>query len=147
MGRPSSYNEATAELILDRIAAGESMRSICRDDGMPALSTLRRWEDDNEDFARRCAKAREYQGDSYVDMMHDVYERLSGDNPKPLDSKAASVMMSSLQWRASKLNRKRYGEVSRQEVSGVDGGPMQNVNVNTSDPVEAAGAYQKLIKR
>ncbi len=40
MGRPSDYSPELAVLICARIGEGESLRSICRDDAMPALSTV-----------------------------------------------------------------------------------------------------------
>ncbi len=42
----------TADLavsICDRIASGESLRSICRAEGMPSEVTVRRWATDDRD--------------------------------------------------------------------------------------------------
>ena len=38
MGRPTDYRQETADAICERLANGESLRAICRDDAMPALS-------------------------------------------------------------------------------------------------------------
>ncbi|MGV0950103.1 MAG: hypothetical protein ACOYB3_05480 [Azonexus sp.] len=43
VGRPSLYTPAIAAEILDRLAAGESLRSICRAAHLPAESTVRGW--------------------------------------------------------------------------------------------------------
>jgi hypothetical protein len=57
--RRSAYSERLTEALLGRIAAGEGLRAICRDEGMPsAWAVLRRLGLD-EDFAKRFAKARE----------------------------------------------------------------------------------------
>ncbi|MGO6697608.1 hypothetical protein ACCS54_35855 [Rhizobium johnstonii] len=42
-GRPTKYAAALADIIYERIADGENLRSICRDDAMPAKSTVRAW--------------------------------------------------------------------------------------------------------
>ncbi|HHA1412828.1 MULTISPECIES: hypothetical protein [Enterobacter cloacae complex] len=43
IGRPSDYSEELAESIRLRLAEGESLRSVCRDDGMPCKQTVLRW--------------------------------------------------------------------------------------------------------
>lgn len=141
-GRPSSYTPEKAEEILNRIAAGESMRSVCRDDDMPALSTLRRWEEDVPEFARKCARAREYQGDSYADKLDDIYDLVMSGQ---LDPKVAAEARGNLQWKAERLSRRRYGNG---KLDGDGSAPTTvNVNVTTTDPVEAGKAYQKMISR
>lgn len=107
VGRPSSYSDALAEVICDRIAAGESMRAICRDAGMPDRVTVLRWLAAHEDFAAKCARARELQADvvdeEIVDMLQDV-------KMGTLDPQAARVLLAGYQWRASKLAPKKYGD-------------------------------------
>lgn len=44
--------------ILDRLAAGESLRAICRRQGMPAPATVCTWVNQSEAFAKRYRKAR-----------------------------------------------------------------------------------------
>ncbi len=42
-GRPSLYTEALAAKICRRLAEGESLRAICADKVMPAISTVMGW--------------------------------------------------------------------------------------------------------
>ncbi len=39
-GRPSLYTDALAAKICARLAEGETLRAICRDGAMPAISTV-----------------------------------------------------------------------------------------------------------
>lgn len=49
MGRPIKFTQAIADRICERIADRESLRSICRDEGMPAMSSVLSWlADDNK---------------------------------------------------------------------------------------------------
>jgi hypothetical protein len=58
VGRPSLYSDDLASLICSRIAEGESLASICRDEGMPSPSTVRRWiVEDVNGFAALSARA------------------------------------------------------------------------------------------
>jgi hypothetical protein len=54
------YGADVIEAILLRLRAGETLRAICRDEGMPDHSTVLEWvRDDRDGFANRYAQARE----------------------------------------------------------------------------------------
>lgn len=57
-GRPSSYTEALAEEICERLSRGEPLAIICRDEHMPAYRTVYGWIDAHEDFSANIAHAR-----------------------------------------------------------------------------------------
>lgn len=58
-GRPSLWSEALGEAIAKRLSKGEPMASICRDEGMPHVSTVHDWMAAHEGFSRSIARARE----------------------------------------------------------------------------------------
>jgi len=67
MGRPSSYTETFADEICRRIAEGETLKQICRDEDMPARSTVQKWVlDDVQGFSGKYARAREIQLESWA---------------------------------------------------------------------------------
>ena len=66
-------------------------------------------------------------------------------SPAPKNARAASVKISSFQWRAMKLRPREYGERKSVELSGPDRAPLTSVNLNTTNPVEASRVYQELI--
>jgi hypothetical protein len=110
-GRPSGYSEEIADAICDRLSEGESLRSICRDVEMPSRASVLRWQDERPEFETKCARARLAQADWLQDDMADI----EGDVLRgALDPQAARVVLSSKQWRASKLAPKKYGD--RQQV-------------------------------
>jgi hypothetical protein len=57
-GGQDTYTEAIAEEICDRLANGEFLRVICRDDHMPAWRTVYAWIEARPDFDARIARAR-----------------------------------------------------------------------------------------
>jgi predicted secreted protein len=59
MGRPSSFTQEKADEICARISDGESLREICREEGMPAWRTVFDWEESQPDFRNRILRARE----------------------------------------------------------------------------------------
>ena len=58
-GRPSKYSPELVETICERLASGEPLAQICRDEGMPHPSTVRDWMSEREDVSRAIARARE----------------------------------------------------------------------------------------
>lgn len=59
MGRPSSYSESVASEICMRIAEGESLLAICKDDHLPSRTTVHEWIVDNKNgFADMYARAK-----------------------------------------------------------------------------------------
>ena len=49
----------TRQAILDRLAEGESLSSICRDKDMPAWGTVHNWMNDDAEFDGQVTRARE----------------------------------------------------------------------------------------
>lgn len=105
MGRPSSFTEELADAICISLATGKSMRSICLADDMPDRETVRRWQLENEDFAAKCARARDVQADEFFDRVGDVVDKTT-----PETAPADRIKLAGLQWMASKLAPKRYGD-------------------------------------
>lgn len=58
-GRPSRYTDEIAAEILSRIAKGETLRSICREDHMPSWNTVYAWRESVPGFSERLARARD----------------------------------------------------------------------------------------
>jgi hypothetical protein len=74
-GRSDAAALTTAELadtVLEQLMKGRTLSDVCRDDGMPAAQTVRRWVfDDHEGFAARYLRARQIGA---VAMAHQAYE-------------------------------------------------------------------------
>nr|WP_312295970.1 hypothetical protein [Brevundimonas diminuta] len=104
MPRPLEFNEAVADAICERLADGESLRSICRDDEMPAKSTVFKWLGLIPAFADQYARARETQADSLADDIVDI-----ADN-KALEPNDKRVRIDARKWLAGKLRPKAYGD-------------------------------------
>lgn len=111
IGRPSSFTQQTADTICDRIGTGESLRTICQSDGMPAMATVFRWLAANEAFREQYARAREQQGDVYADEVVLIADGEGDPNDK-------RVRIDARKWAAGKLRPKVYGDKIEHEHSG-----------------------------
>ncbi len=109
------YPLETRDEILRRIADGESLRAICRDDEMPDRTTVENWLQSDAEFSAKYARAREAQADGILDGMADIEARVSVGDLRP---DAARVVLESQRWRAEKLKPKVYGSKTSVEHSG-----------------------------
>lgn len=118
MARPSGYNLDIATRFCDRIAAGNSMNTVCQADDMPERQTIFRWlvrEEFRDMYTRACAERREVRKEQLL----DIPERAD------LDPQRARLLSDNIKWVLAKEEPKKYGDKVQQEISGPDGGPVQ----------------------
>lgn len=132
MGRPSSFNESIAGDICERIADGESLRSICETASYPDRKTVFRWLADPEfaDFRRQYALAREASADADDDDIRDIAKQVQDGKIEP---QAARVAIDAKKWSAGKRKPKVYGDSSTLRHTGADGGPVQFANMTEAE--------------
>lgn len=80
-GSPTKYTTALTDIICERIADGENLRSICRDEAMSIKLTVLAWlaDDDKTAFRTKYAQAREIQADGFVDEMVEIANEGTND--------------------------------------------------------------------
>lgn len=139
--------EAHKATICDRIANGESLRTICSDEGMPAASTVFLWLNDDTAFSEQYARAREAQADSLFDEILDIaddgrndwMEKRNADgqnigwteNGEAL--RRSALRVEARKWMAGKLKPKKYGDKLELEHGGkVEFVPVINLNGSSS---------------
>ncbi len=107
MGRPSSYTKGKADAICERLARGESLRTICAGADMPDMVTERRWRRGNEDYRTHYARAREDQARGYADEIMDIADESVETQVEVQDKR---VRIDTRKWTLSKLLPKTYGD-------------------------------------
>lgn len=135
MGRPSTYSVKVADAICERLADGESLRAICRDDAMPSKATVFKWLGQQPKFADQYARAREDQAESLADEIvsisdeSEVVAKYDGEDVTlAMDSTAIArnrLRVDARKWVASKLKPKKYGD--RQVLAGDPEAPLMSL--------------------
>lgn len=123
IGRPSEFSQETADAICEKLADGESLRSICLADEMPAKSTVFKWLGQHSDFADQYARAREAQADTLADDIVDIADdgtndwmkrqRDDGTTEDVLNHEhiaRSKLRVDARKWVAAKLKPKKYGD-------------------------------------
>lgn len=130
MPRQSEFTQEVADEICERLADGESLRSICSEDNMPRKATVFRWLGQFERFRDQYTRAREVQADALFDDVLSIADNskndwmeangkddagwmLNGDNIR-----RAQLRIDARKWMAGKLRPKKYGDFKAVELSG-----------------------------
>ncbi len=120
-GRPTDYNKDIADLICERIADGDSLRAICREEEMPSKASVFRWLGIYPEFSDQYARAKEEQAETYADEITAIADEQQYDqvlvDGVPVEVKFDSTAVArnrlridTRKWVASKLKPKKYGE-------------------------------------
>lgn len=84
IGRPTKYNKKLDDEICSRLASGESLNAICRDDHIPHRVNVMRWllatdKPLYDDFRTNYALAREIQYQNMADDILDIADDGTND--------------------------------------------------------------------
>lgn len=112
MAKSSSKTDAICLAICERLANGESLRSICLDKGMPSPGTVCRWLAEDEAFAEQYTRAREAQAETLADEIVAIADE------EAEDSQRQRLRVDARKWVAAKLKPKKYGDKVELEHNG-----------------------------
>lgn len=111
--------KALAAKILPRLAEGESLRTICKDEGMPSEGMVRRWAIEDEDFGAQYARARELGYEALAEDILDISDDVSRDTvttakgdelPNAEWISRSRLRVDSRKWLLAKMLPKKYGD-------------------------------------
>lgn len=141
VGAPTKYTPELAATICERLIAGESLRAICRDKGMPPAGVVCAWLGRHKEFAEQYARARELQAERVFEEIFEISDDQEGDVYVDADGKEqtnhnviarAKLRVDTRKWALARMAPKKYGDRIAQEHSGA-----VSLNVLTGVPAES----------
>lgn len=130
-----AYTQSVADEICRRMAAGESLRQVCRSPEMPSASTVVDWARERPEFAAQYARAREALLEHWAEEIVDISDDGSNDwmEREGRDGRAETVVdhdhiarsrlrVDTRKWLLSKLAPRKYGD--RLELAGDPQNPL-----------------------
>jgi len=144
-GRPSKYTKELADAICERLAMGESMRTVSKDETMPAMSTMFKWLRENDNFSEQYARAKQESADAMAEEILDIaddgtndWETIEFENGYKKEVINHEVLARSRlrvdtrKWLMSKMKPKKYGDKIDMTTNGKEL-PTPIVNVFRND--------------
>lgn len=118
MGRPSTFHTSTVEAIAKRLAEGEPLAQICREDSMPSHSTIYNWMETMPEVSGLLARARDLGETVIANNLRDVARGGPGSSGDVQRDKL--IVDTDLKLLAI-WNPKRYGQRIENRLSGPEG--------------------------
>jgi len=118
-GRPTTYTDDISDEICNRLAGGQSLRTIVLDPKMPARTTVYEWLRVNERFALNYNEARNESADADFEQIGDIAQDvLRGD----VEPNVARVAIDTIKWIAG---RKKSKYSDKMVISGDKENPVE----------------------
>lgn len=142
-GRPTKYTRELGLEICERIAEGESLRSICQNEDMPVAKTIYNWlfDEDKKEFLHNYETARNVQAEIMFEELLEIAddgandyverERQDGSTYDAVDSEhiqRSRLRVDTRKWYLSKVLPKKFGD--KMDVT-TDGKPI-NISFDPS---------------
>lgn len=123
--RPLDLTQEIAAQICERIMDGRSLRSVCRDEDMPARSTVHKWLAADSAFADQYARACDVRADDVFDEMFEIADDGSNDWMKRAGGEddadggwalngehvqRSKLRIDARKWALARMRPKKYGE-------------------------------------
>lgn len=106
-GRPVEWTPerkaAIQEYILEQLAIGRSLVSICKEPDTPSYVLVSTWRNEDEEFFKKYMRARDDQADYIADEISDIADNAT-------DANLARLQIDARKWKAGKLKPKVYGD-------------------------------------
>lgn len=129
----TTYDPFQAMKLIEKIANGETLTSICGKDGLPKVTTFRRWLVNYPELSKAYYEARKLSAESLEEEALDAGRLVRASPGTAQQVRATEVLMNQLRWSASRRDPGRFGD--RAPVSVVV--PVQ---INTSLDLGQSGA-------
>lgn len=107
-GRPKIYTKQIGRKICERVANGESLLKISKDESMPSRRSIHSWllDEDKKDFLRNYETAVNIRTENMFDSLEDIAD-LPDDTESPMRSR---LRVDTRKWYLSKVMPKKYGD-------------------------------------
>lgn len=118
----TEFSQELFDEICDRLANGESLRTICQDDDMPNKGSVFRWLAGDKKLSDQYARAREEQADFIFDEVLEIADDARNDWMERRGEEDAGwvangehiqrsrLRIDARKWMAGKLRPKVYGD-------------------------------------
>lgn len=122
VGRPSSYTQELADKICAELGQGRSLRTVCKPDDMPHISTIFNWFRTQPQFLEQYTRAKEESADAMAEDVLDIADdgtndymtiTKGGHEYEVVNNEAlqrSRLRVDTRKWLMAKMKPKKYGD-------------------------------------
>jgi len=108
------YSPEMGEAICLRLAGGESLNRICRDDDMPHRASVHRWLLRDHEFRRSYEFARQVQADYYAEQVIELADEADASTSPAVHK--AKLQVDARKWAAARMAPRKWGDRSQVDL-------------------------------
>ncbi len=115
-GRPTIFTQELGDEICFQLAQGISLRTVCKAENMPHISSIFNWFRTQPGFVEQYARAKEESADALAEEIMDISDEALPES-KSGDAKRAGAKVQAMRlrvdtrkWIMSKMKPKKYGD-------------------------------------
>ena len=148
MPRTSDYTQDIGDTICERLAEGESLRTICKPADMPSMKSVLRWLAKFPEFRIQYLEACEAREAHLFEEMREIADDGSrdwidkpdgqGGTTRAVDHEhinRSKLRVDTIKWQLARMNPKKYGDRQIAELVGDGGGPVV-VSAESASPLD-----------
>lgn len=144
IGRPAIYTPELASKLCSHLSMGKSLRTSCKQEGMPSIMTVYNWLSRHPEFVEQYTRAKEESAEALAEDMLDIADESPTAIETDKDGNVTGTKLDSAgvarnrlrvetrKWVASKLKPKKYGDLAKLELTGRDGGAIEVDHFNAA---------------
>ncbi len=122
MARPTIFTQELADKICEQLADGKSMRTVCKQEDMPAMSSVFKWLREHDGFSEQYAKAKDESADAMAEDLLDIADTPVMGEIKTIKPDGSveikqdemlghrRLQVDARKWLMAKMKPKKYGE-------------------------------------
>lgn len=115
-----TYTPAAGAKFCEAIAEGsKSIRTVCKQAGMPSKATVFRWLRDHPEFLAMYELAKDEQADTFVDEIVEISDKCTKSKPA---IQKARLQIYAREKAAALMRPRKYG--TKMQLTGNEGGPV-----------------------
>lgn len=125
-GRPTLFSQELADLMCHQLAQGISLRTVCKADDMPAISSVFNWFRTQPKFLEQYARAKEESADALAEEIIDISDeslkviKKGAEKKSGAYAQAQRLRVDTRKWIMSKMKPKKYGDKIDMTTNGKD---------------------------
>jgi len=106
------FNQEAVDFICEKIANGDSLRKVLREhqaaQNLPGMSTIFKWLDAHESFAKQYARACDERVETFAEEIKDLSDEAVGKGAAGVNAK--KLQIETRKWLMGKTKPKKYGD-------------------------------------
>lgn len=117
----TTYTPELAAKFCAKIADGGTLRSVCKQAGMPSKATVFRWLGEHVEFQKMYETATDERTDVMIDEIVDIADNCKADADS---TRKAKLRIHARVEQAQRMKPRKYG--AKMQLTGEGGGPIQS---------------------